>query len=169
MCIHLQKAFSLLEMLVVIVLIGLMSLFVLPDLSLLIQKNQHDKVRHELHSSLNNARMQAILNRKIVELCAPGSTTTCAQRWENGWQSHFIETPQTPFAINQYSQPITLHWSGFSQSIRFYANGTSPFSNGRFIHCRAGMVSWQLVINRQGRIREGSTAENLAQQQRCEM
>ncbi|WP_158271548.1 GspH/FimT family pseudopilin [Pseudomonas sp. HMWF032] len=162
-----QQAFSLMELLIVLILLGLMSLMALPSLTSLTLQTQEDTIRHDLHAALNNARIQAVLNRRVVEVCPFDTGNTCTHDWKNGWQSHFIGNPQTPFARHQPKQPLTLHWTGFSKTIRFNPNGTSPLSNGRFIHCRASIVSWQLVINRQGRIRVASTEENLDQQQRC--
>lgn len=162
-----QQAFSLIELLVVVVLLGLMSLIALPAFTSLLLHTQEETKRHELHAALNHARMQAILNRRVVELCPFGIAGTCAQDWNNGWQSHFIDSPQTALTRHQPKQSLTLHWTGFSKSIRFNPNGTSPLSNGRFIQCRAQKVSWQLVINRQGRIRVASSEENHDQRQRC--
>jgi len=53
-----------------------------------------------------------------------------------------------------------LRWSGFKQSIRFRDNGSSPTGNGRFYQCHKQQVVWQLILNRQGRLRQGTPAEN---------
>ncbi len=67
---------------------------------------------------------------------------------------------QNPLQRFQQSQKSSLQWAGFDKTIRFHPNGTSPTSNGRFYLCYRGGVAWQLILNRQGRVRPGTQKEN---------
>ena len=143
-------AFSIHELLVTIALISIAASATLPALSSLKQKSQQEALRNALYTSLQNARAQAILHRRSVELCATSRNGACSNEWQNGWKSHF------------------LHWSGFSKTSRFYSNGTSTISNGRFFQCHNNSIAWQLVINRQGRVRVTTALENDGQAHRCQ-
>lgn len=160
-------AFSLIELLITIALIGICASIALPTFASLKQKSQYEILRNALHSSLQNARTQAILYRRSVEVCGAGNEGTCTNKWQNGWKSHFVDSPQSPFEMHQHHQTNPLYWAGFSKTIRFHANGTSPISNGRFFQCKDGLIIWQLVINRQGRVRTSTAVENREQSYRC--
>jgi type IV fimbrial biogenesis protein FimT len=162
-----NMAFSLPELLITILLMSIMASIALPGLLSLKQKSQIETLRNTLHSSLHNARLQAVLQRRSVEMCATNLPGECSSEWHNGWQSHYLGAPQIPFEINRSGQDNTLKWAGFSKTIRFHANGTSPASNGRFFQCHNDSIAWQLIINRQGRIRLGTHKENQDQVLRC--
>lgn len=164
---HTHLAFSVHELLTAIALIGISASITLPALASLKQKSEQEALRHALHASLHNARMQAILHRRSVELCATSDGAGCNNKWQDGWQSYFLNDPHHSIEIHQHRLASPLYWAGFTKTIRFHANGTSPISNGRFFQCRNGSVVWQLIINRQGRIRVGTTAENHGQAYRC--
>lgn len=161
-------AFSLHELLITITLISILTAIALPALSSIKQKSQHDTLRNALHTSLHNARTQAILHRRSVELCAIAKDGACSNEWQNGWQSHFLNTLQPTFDVYQGSQGAPLRWSGFSKTIRFHSNGTSTISNGRFFQCHNRSIAWQLIINRQGRVRAATMTENDALAHKCQ-
>ena len=163
-----SSAFSLHELLITITLISVAASFTLPALSSLKQKSQHEALRNALYTSLYNARAHAILHRRSVELCAASKNGSCSSDWQNGWQSRFLGSSQPPLDAHQSSLGTPLQWSGFSKTIRFYSNGTSTISNGRFFQCHNGSITWQLIINRQGRVRVTTASENDGQAHRCQ-
>ena len=161
-------AFSIHELLVTIALISIAASATLPALSSLKQKSQQEALRNALYTSLQNARAQAILHRRSVELCATSRNGACSNEWQNGWKSHFLAPSQPTIDVHKASLGTPLHWSGFSKTIRFYSNGTSTISNGRFFQCHNNSIAWQLVINRQGRVRVTTASENDGQAHRCQ-
>lgn len=162
-----QLAFSLYELLVALALVSIGTSMAVPALSALQQKSEREALRNHLHASLHYARLQAVLRRTSVELCGSLNGATCGRDWSQGWRMQFTRTPEQVLQIQQHRSSTPLYWAGFDPRIRFHANGTSPASNGRFFQCKGKEIAWQLILNRQGRVRLASTAENLAEAHRC--
>jgi type IV fimbrial biogenesis protein FimT len=162
-----QSAFSLYDLLIVLALASIGASLTIPAFAALQQKNEREALRNHLHASLNHARLQAILNKTSVELCGSLDGTTCSRDWSQGWRMHFMNTPEHVVLIQQHRSSATLKWAGFDSRIRFHANGTSPSSNGRFFQCNGNDIAWQLILNRQGRVRLASHRENLEEAHRC--
>lgn len=149
-----QKAFTLIELLVVTaVLVVLLSLAV-PSFQKLIQSNKDEALRNLLVSQINQTRFNAITNNKQHVLCGSSDGAICDGDWSGYWL--LLRAGGENQLLGQQKAPAkNVCWSGFSgKSIRFQSNGTSPTSNGRFTICRANGQHWQLVINRQGRVRQ---------------
>ena len=66
-----------------------------------------------------------------------------------------------------YKQSVTLIANSGVQFLDFGLTPQDTASNGRFFMCRDGAIDWQLVLNRQGRLRRSSTQENREQDHRC--
>ncbi|CAM2940116.1 Tfp pilus assembly protein FimT-like protein [Ectopseudomonas mendocina] len=162
-----QSAFSLYDLLIVLALASVGISVAVPSLAALQQKSERDTLRNHLHVSLNHARLQAILNNTSVELCGSIDGATCSQDWSQGWRMHVMNTPEHVVLIQQHRGSATLKWAGFDSRIRFHSNGTSPSSNGRFFQCKGNDIAWQLILNRQGRVRLASPQEDLAEAHRC--
>lgn len=163
-----HSAFSLLELLIVLAVCSIGLSIAIPAYSALKQKNQHVVVRDQLHASLNHARLQAVLRRSTVGLCGSPDGISCRNDWSQGWRMYLLNTPEQSLHIQQLDKSSALRWAGFDQRLHFHNNGTSPTSNGRFFQCRGNQIAWQLVINRQGRVRHTSNAENQAEAHRCQ-
>ncbi|WP_119694671.1 GspH/FimT family pseudopilin [Ectopseudomonas oleovorans] len=163
-----QHAFTLYELLIALAVMSIGMTMALPALSSLKQHSEREALRNHLHASIDHARLQAVLNKTTVELCGSRDGLNCSRDWSRGWRIQLYHSPAHTLLVqkNRTSQP--LQWAGFDQRIRFYANGTSPSSNGRFFQCRNSTVAWQLILNRQGRARIARADENLAEGHRCE-
>lgn len=164
-----HSAFSLLELLITLVLISIGLSMAIPTYSALKQKSEHVALRDQLHASLNHARLQAVLRRTTVGLCGSPDGLTCRNDWSQGWRIYLLNNPEQNLHIQQIGAPsATIRWAGFDKQLRFHSNGTSPTSNGRFFQCKGEKIAWQLVINRQGRVRQASRAENQEEAHRCQ-
>lgn len=161
-------AFSLHELLIVLSILGITMSIAIPAFSSLQQKSQQLALRDSINASLHQARLQAILNRTTVEMCGTFDGDTCHDSWTNGWRWYAQSSPEQPLQIIQTSGSEPIYWSGagFDKRIRFFPNGTTS-NNGRFFQCREQQPSWQLVINRQGRVRLSTAAENTGEEYRC--
>lgn len=162
-----QRAFSLPELLCAIVIASILLGFAIPALSSFIEKNQQESLRDSLHAAVNFARMQAVLRKQAVDLCATSDGHHCNNRWQDGWMSKLSNAQNSLLNLTKKMDSSQVYWAGFEQRLRFYPNGTSPTSNGRFYQCSSNGVAWQLIINRQGRVRHATQAENLGMSSRC--
>lgn len=162
-----QCAFSLYELLLTLALVATGTAIALPALGTLAERNRQDSLRDNLHASLQQARAHAILHRRKVEVCASSDGVHCQTNWSGGWMMRQSGNPQP--LLQRFQPPLntTLQWAGFDKSIRFYPNGTSPTGNGRFYQCYRGSIAWQLILNRQGRVRLGTRAENSSLASKC--
>ena len=163
-----QSAYSLLELLVALALLSIGTSIALPSLAALQQKGEREALRNQLHASLHHARLQALLHKTSVELCGSRDGATCGTDWSQGWRMQLLHTPDQALQIQQHRSRTPLRWAGFDSRIRFHANGTSPSSNGRFFQCKGKAMAWQLILNRQGRVRLATPLENLEEAHRCQ-
>ncbi len=157
------RGFTLPELLVTLCLLVVASSVALPNLSRYLQSNRQENLRHSLLSHINATRSEAVALMQRVELCGSSNGKQCDHAWEQGW---LIRDPAANIALrfSRQHQGERLRWAGAgqnSQTVIYQANGTTVASNGRFILCTAdGHVVWQLVINRQGRVRQSNGLEN---------
>lgn len=158
-----QQAFSLPEMALVTALLGVLVAFAPPFSNQLGQQTYADTLRDQLTSHLQFARTQAVLRGQAQQVCGASNGNAC----DGDWRRHWLITDAWGHISRRVdlARPSTLCWQGFGdQSVRFYSNGTSSSSNGRFSLCQAGRLVWQLILNRQGRLRR-SDADDLADPQ----
>lgn len=158
--------FTLVELMVVLLLLAILGNLAMPALAELIARNRQQALLRQILGDLQHARSQAILQRRTIEVCASGDTKSCSTNWAVGWIVR-SQGENRILQITQLPSHDTLRWSGFTQSIRFHSNGTSPTGNGRFYQCHNRQVAWQLILNRQGRVRIGTSAENLDKASLC--
>lgn len=161
-----QSGLTLPELLITLALISILASLVIPQASQLIEKNQQLAAGDLLLRNLQNARARAIAEKRTLLLC-PSSSNECADDWNEGWilksaTSNEILSQDTLSGISG-----KLHWAGYRKEILFRSDGTSPTGNGRFFLCTQYGLAWQLVINRQGRIRVAEPPENLKDAHRC--
>ena len=158
-----SRGFSLAELLVTLCLLAVLASLAAPSLNQLVQRNRQDTLRQSLTSHLRATRSDAIARARRIELCGSSSGQDCDSAWEKGW---LIRDPATNTRLrySALNSPENLTWVGASlasQSITYQANGTTVSNNGRFILCSADKrVVWQLVINRQGRVRHSDGLES---------
>ena len=161
------RGFSLNELLITLCLLAIVSTLALPNFARYVQNNRQENLRHSLQSHLKTTRSEAISLMRRVELCGSSNGTLCDHAWHEGW---LIRDAVLGTTLAYTRQPGLaqargrLRWAGTgasSQSILYQANGTTATSNGSFIQCSAeNRVVWQLVINRQGRVRYAAGLES---------
>ncbi len=162
-----QGAFSLSELLLTLALIAIGTSIAIPALGVVVEKSQQASLRDNLHASLQQARALAILHRRKIEVCASSDGKRCQTNWSNGWIIRQSSGQQELLQRFQPPQKTSLQWAGFDKRVHFHPNGTSPTGNGRFYQCYRGTVAWQLIINRQGRVRPGTQKENKSLASKC--
>lgn len=150
-----QKAFSLVELLVVIIVLAVLTAIAVPNFSRLLEDNRQESLRNLLIAQISQARTNAITHNRQHLLCGSSDGMTCNGDWSSYWL--IMAMGKQPSLLHQQAAPAkNVCWNGFGgNSIRFHPNGTSPTSNGRFSICRTSGPHWQLILNRQGRVRQG--------------
>jgi len=162
-----QAGFTLPELLIILALLVLVALVAVPAFGDLQEHTRQQSIRDELKVSLLAARTRAISRLRDVELCASRDSQSCQKDWSSGWIMRDAKAQKVLRVTSLTEQGEPLRWIGSRSSILYRANGTSPLSNGRFLQCIDDEVSWQLIINRQGRVREGNAQENKTESRHC--
>lgn len=162
-----QRAFTLIEMCIVLAILAILAQIAVPAFHDFIERNQQQALYNQVARAVNHARAHAVTHRIRVELCGTLDGLSCDKDWSQGWLLREINQP-LPIAVTQLkTDRRRLQWSGFQAKIQFHSNGISPTGNGRFFSCYKQEISWQLILNRQGRLRSASSAENAEQVTRC--
>lgn len=160
-----DQGFTLVELLITLALLAIVANIAVPAFDGLITRNRQQALMEQVTSVLNSARAEAILQRRMIEVCGSSDGKTCSASWSSGW---LVRTSDHRILqLTQLPSHDALRWSGFQQGIRFHNNGSSPISNGRFYQCHKQKVAWQLVLNRQGRLRQATAAENTDKASLC--
>lgn len=160
------QGFTLIELMVTLLVLGVVATIAIPAFGNMIEKSRQEALKDEIENILHNARAQAVLQRRTIEICGSEDGATCSANWTDGW---LVRTTRGQvLQLTQLPHHDELNWVGFSDSIRFLDNGASPSSNGRFYQCSGEQIAWQVVVSRQGRIRQSSEAENISKAYLCQ-
>lgn len=80
-----QGAFTLLELLVTLAVIGVLAALAAPSFSVMVANNRSVSIAQDLASSMRLARSEAIKRGMRVSICASADGVNCAGDWNNGW------------------------------------------------------------------------------------
>jgi type IV fimbrial biogenesis protein FimT len=161
-----NQGFTLVELIVTLSILGIAAAIAIPAAGEMIARNRQEALKDEVEKILHNARTQAIIQRRTVEVCGTGDGKKCSANWADGW---LVRTSSGQILqLTRLPTHDALRWQGFSDNIRFRDNGTTPTSNGRFYQCYRQQVAWQLIISRQGRVRQALPAENRKKASLCQ-
>ena len=156
-----QEGITLPELLITTALIALLTTLAVPNFTDFIQRNKLLSNRDQVKHALFTAKNQAVSKKESVSVTLESDS--------EGAQHITIKNlaNETIHISNTEKMASLIYWSGFRNSAQFYSDGSARANNGRFYQCAQGVVFWQLIINRQGRIRVGSSAENTALNSQC--
>lgn len=162
-----QRAFTIVELLIVLALAAIVGNIAVPALQDFLERNQQQGLYHQISRALQHARSYSVTHRVSVELCGSSDGLSCNSNWSHGWLLREINKESAIAVTMLNSDSKRLQWKGFNQTIQFHSTGISPVGNGRFYSCYKNKVSWQLVINRQGRLRTAPSSENITEAALC--
>ncbi|MDF5883135.1 GspH/FimT family pseudopilin [Pseudomonas aeruginosa] len=154
-----SSGFNLVELSIVLLILAIGLTIALPTLHDRMKRDISRATRDSLTSHLMAARASSIQNGVIIEVCGSGDGSTCSEEWHLGWFSRNDRSQQI-LARHENTSRTDIHWRGFDKRLRYLPNGTSPTGNGRFFECKDDRIEWQLVLNRQGRLRVAGKSEN---------
>ncbi len=162
-----NQGFTLIELIVTSSILAIIFSIAVPAMADLIARSRQQALLNQVQDAIQKARAKAVLDRQMVVVCGTSDKTNCSSDWRNGWLTRAEPTGRI-LAVTQLPAAGELRWIGFGdQRIRFYENGTSPWSNGRFYQCYKQRIAWQLILSRQGRLRQGTAADNASKVSLC--
>ncbi|SDM07239.1 GspH/FimT family pseudopilin [Pseudomonas indica] len=165
---HQQQAFSLHELLVTLLLIGILMGIALPSFSAYIRHNQQAVLVNQLITILSHARTAAISGPSLITVCSG------AAQCENGrfWTQQILtfrdangdgrlDAEETVLRADTLPGNAAWAWSNFRVRpyISFKANGTTHSLNGTFTLCENNDPIDGVVISITGRARHAKPHE----------
>ncbi len=159
-----KMGFSLIELLVVLVVLGILVGLVTPSLTATLHNHERRSALHDLMGLFALARQRAVIEGTIVTVCPVNAVGACSRDW-NG-KIYAFQDPdnlrqlplgQTPLRI------LTVAGSG-SLVARSLNRSYFQFKPTGFVHSDLGNITWcpisgepelagQIIISRGGRIR----------------
>lgn len=165
---HQQQGISMVELMLALAILALALNIAVPNLQEFLDKNRALAVKHQLERTLLQARTMAVTQREKIQLCGSLDLQNCHTDWSSGWIIRRLKDEQNLYANQLLNQQYSLKWDGFQKNIVFQPGGVGLTTNGRFYLCRKQRVDWQIVLNRQGRVRTASETENRQQDAKCQ-
>ncbi|MEM1243571.1 MAG: GspH/FimT family protein [Pseudomonadota bacterium] len=152
------KAFTLIELIVVLIIIAAVALFSLPKLHYLYARYIVDLHVREMQSILDFARSSAIHSGRSTVLCASLDRKHCNAQINRSWILFFLAdkvdvVEQPSQLIKVYSSDYKGHWQ-FNRNflIRFASNGKLSSQNGTLTYT-FGKYTGKVILSKSGRIR----------------
>jgi len=127
-----QKAFTLIELLITLVILGIVLGLAMPSFTKQAINNSSLTLGSDLVSAINFARQEAVKRGKRVSLCPSANGTTCltSADWAKGWL--VFEDGATSDGIDPVVKTPLRHWSDLNSKTVITATGAAAISFVRF-------------------------------------
>jgi len=152
-------AFSLLELMIVLVVTTVLAIVAIPTAQHLLMDSRQTKQVNQLITAINFARSEAIKKEATVTLCSSADGKRCGGQWRDG-QLVKIAGSDTILAVFDALPPGDhLIWRssfGWNNELKMAATGFADGQNGRFIYCpakQAEQYGREIIVNHAGRAR----------------
>lgn len=160
---------TLVELLFCLLIAGILLALATPTFVAIIERSRQAEAINQLLGALNYARTKAMMEHKIVAICA--GITAC--EGHETWQGRILifedrngngQLDAGDELLRTVTMPegLVWYWRNFRRQnhMQFQPDGTTRALNGTFTLCRDGAAKSQIVINLPGRARRRSPSEN---------
>jgi type IV fimbrial biogenesis protein FimT len=152
-----QKAFTIIELLIAVSLTTILLVIALPPLQEMINKNNAKAHTSEIFSALQFTRMAAIKTGEEVIFCKSSDRKSCGGTWSDGQ----IVITQGGILLRFYAKvklPARLIWKssmGKNDAITFLPSGIPNGQQGTFYYCPENLSEngMAVVLGQTGRLR----------------
>lgn len=156
---HLIKVscgFSLIELMVVLIIVGIISVISVTGLPFFLKKSEAEVLSSQLMNAIDLSRREAMIRHEKIILCGSTDQIMCSDRWQLGY---IIKTAhRVIYHFQNNLEHGILHWRCFprdKQQLEFLSTGLSHSQNGTFWFCQENAVNpaWAIVVNKAARAR----------------
>lgn len=154
-----QKAFSLLELLIGLMLASLFTVMAIPSIESMLVNAKFYKLTHHVQQLLQLARLTAMTEDQSVKICPSADGRQCGENWSQGFLLLMVNDAQhrvTSYLQKNSHVQITYHGFPYADRIIVQPNGFLSQQNGTFIfHYAHGTTNLtkKIIINHSGRLR----------------
>ncbi len=143
------QAISLMEILVVLLILGSVMAFALPNMSSYYQRVRVDSSVQQLQALLYYAQRQAIMSGNSITICADDGQDHCQVQWQKQLLIKMNEV-----ILRHVQLSTAINYTGFPDSavVTFLPTGFTDTQNGRFT-LSEGAYKKSLLISQTGRFR----------------
>lgn len=161
-----QQAFSLIETLTTLLVLGILLSIATPGLSAYLQNAQQKTQLNQLISALHYARSKAITSGGMVTLCAGDAQCSGSKRWQqqlllfaDGNHNGQLDLGDELYRLEPVAANYSWDWSNFRNQnhMTYKPDGTTHSLNGTFTLCHGGQAKQAVVVNPTGRARLSAT------------
>jgi len=146
-----NHAFSLIEMLLVLVIIGIILGLAFPSFSDVLSRNRATVHAQQIATALKLARMAAISRCETVRFCKSRDHKTCSGNWRDG-QIILTQNNAVLRVFDALPAGDQLFWqSSFSKNdyLEFLPSGNTNAQQGSFYYCPKNISQARAVIIQQ--------------------
>ena len=164
-----SRGFTLLELMVTLLVIGIFVSLSAPSIGLMFQKNAVDTPTKGLARSIKYAKNEAVLRGLSVSICASSTGNSCEGNWRNGWivyvngdgAGNYSDRPNSGDVILQVNGRVdgnvNINWNQTSDRLTFNNRGFMVGSNaGTFTVCplnNDSTIARAVIVNTVGAVR----------------
>ncbi|BAN46672.1 GspH/FimT family protein [Metapseudomonas resinovorans] len=156
------RGHSLVELLFCLLIAGILLGLAAPSFVSTLERNRQAAAVNQLLGALHYARGTAVMERKVVGICAGVSTCNAATHWneqllvfvdEN--RNGQLDAGEELLKVIPLDRALDIHWRSFRSTrfVQYQPDGTTLASNGTFTICHADTPLMAVVINLSGRVR----------------
>lgn len=139
-----QRGFTLIELMIVIVLIGIVAVIAVPNFTQFINKSRTQSFHNELVALLQYTRSAAVEQRTFVKACQGATAWTVKKACTNASETlRHLDIPST-LAVTTTSDEITFRYNGTATDAQLITCQNGDFMNGYTLDVSASgsIKSW---------------------------